>query len=79
MVNANDWLMAEDHGLKGDIEHEWNKFIIGLIHLGIRLTEQDDEIHWAWNKAFGQVNSKSSYHLHMFLLQESGGIIEFGN
>ena len=39
MVNANDWLMAEDHGLKGDIEDEWNKFFIGLIHLGIRLTE----------------------------------------
>ena len=40
---------------------KWNLlYIAGLNHLGIRLSDEDDNLFWSWNKVDDQVNAKLS-------------------
>jgi len=45
--NSNHYgIEAEEIGLEGIYVVEWNPFIKGLNHCGIRLTKMEDEIVW---------------------------------
>ena len=52
--------------LQGKYEEEWNGYILGLQHDGIRLTNKADEIVWSWNEKNGQVTTKLAYEDAMF-------------
>ena len=62
MVSSSSyWLLAEDLGLEGDFDLEWNTYIARVNHVGVRLLELDYELVWSWNGSNGQFTAKSSY------------------
>ena len=55
-VNSSSYcVLADDFGLVGDCILECSTFISGLNHVGIRLSDCEDKIVWAWNGSNGQV------------------------
>ena len=53
--------MAKDIGLHNIFSIEWNRYIKGLIHCEVRLTEREDLLVWSWNIATCQVTAKLGY------------------
>ena len=55
------WLMAEDLDLGGRWKEEWNCYINGLSHGGIRLSGQKDYVLRTHNPKNGEVTTSLAY------------------
>jgi hypothetical protein len=58
---SQDWLTSSDLWLVGDLEMEWNAYVLKLRYSGVSLSCKDDSIVWSWNLGSGVVTVKSSY------------------
>lgn len=55
------WLSVDELGLSGSLVEEWNLFVSGPNHLGLRLFKGTDILFWEGNKANGQITPRSAY------------------
>ena len=43
--------MDEDLGLHVVVSIEWNQYIRGIIHYGVRISKREDQLVWSWKTA----------------------------
>jgi hypothetical protein len=52
------WKSAEELHLHSEMAVEWQQFVDNLKHSGIFLSDQEEELKWAKNKATGNFTTK---------------------
>ena len=62
-IDQSYWLSMDDLDLDGDWKSEWTCFIKGLLHGGIRLSENKNTLIWMHNKENGKVTTMLAYDL----------------
>ena len=67
------WYLDEYLRLHGNFIVEWNHYIKGIIHCGIRLSKREDQLNWSWNAATGQVSAKLAYETSISTIVEIEG------
>jgi hypothetical protein len=51
--------------LEGVQKDEWTNFTKGLVNVGIKLNDEEDNLMWSWDTKQGQVNAKLAYEVQV--------------
>ena len=60
------WIDSKHIKLSGDLDLEWDNFILALRTNGISLNESYDKLVLSWNRALGAVTAKLAYQSILF-------------
>lgn len=65
-ILLRNWNSALELGIIGELQAEWESYIIGLKHYGSQLTRVEDILQWSWNDINGEVTSNMVYDALLF-------------
>ena len=59
----SNWSSAQDLNLEGTLVDEWDRYMDGVVHAGIFISNTLDKLVWGQNNKNGMVTTKLAYKL----------------
>lgn len=62
------WKPTSNLNLQGNLQIDWDKYVMDLNHCGFQLTLDDYYLAWSWNEENGELTAKLAYDAILFTL-----------